>query len=101
MRRELVKMVDRPIRILYAGIILRRDWTGGETVVARNTIDELKKIGYEVDSAFYGPNEDSKVWKGINLIYSIYSVLRVLFLETDLLRPAVSYYRKIRVSHLL
>jgi len=88
-------MADERIKILYIGAVLRRDMAGGEPIIAKETIDELKKIGYEVESAFYGPDEDSKVWKVINLIYSIHSMLRVLFLKTDSLRPAVSYYRKI------
>jgi len=85
-------MVDKHIKILYIGIVLRRDWMGGEPIIAKETIDELKKIGYEVDSVFYGQNKNSNIYK---MIYLIYSALRTLFLKTDTLRPAVSYYKKI------
>jgi len=80
------------IKVLYTGAVLRRDWPGGEPIIAKETIEELKKLGYEVDTAFYSPGYDSKISKKLDIIYSF---LRNFCLKTDSFRPAVAYYRKI------
>jgi len=85
-------MVNKKIKILYTGIILRKDWGGGEPIIAKDTIEELKKLGYEVDTAFYSPNYDSISGK---IIGGYLSWSRTYFLKRDSSRLAVSYYKKI------
>ena len=85
-------MVNKKIKILYTGMVLRKDWGGGEPIVAKDTIEELKKLGYEVDTAFYGPNYDSIIGE---IIGGYLSWSRTYFLKRDSSRLAVSYYKKI------
>lgn len=35
---------EKKIKILYTGVILRKDWGVGEHILALNTINELKKL---------------------------------------------------------
>jgi len=85
-------MVNKKIKILYTGMVLRKDWGGGEPIVAKDIIEELKKLGYEVDTAFYSPNYDSIIGK---IIGSYLTWSRTYFLKRDSSRLAVSYYKKI------
>ena len=58
----------RKLKILYIGAVLRKEWRGGEPVVARNTIKLLEDLGYDVKQS----NFELKYWKILNRIVGIY-----------------------------
>jgi glycosyltransferase involved in cell wall biosynthesis len=84
-------MADRSVKILYVGIVMRKNWGGGEPIIAYETIEKLKNKGYKVISSYYSPDYDSKIGKGIGLVYSF---LRMFILKKDSFKLAVNYYRR-------
>jgi len=83
-------------KILYVGVVLDKNWLGGEPIIAKDTIDKLRHLGYLVSTSYY--NETTTINKNGKLnflkIFS-YSNLRSLYLISDKFNPAVKYYRKI------
>ena len=83
-------------KILYVGVVLDKNWLGGEPIIAKDTIDKLRHLGYLVSTSYY--NETTTINKNGKLnflkIFS-YSNLRSIYLISDKFNPAVKYYRKI------
>ncbi len=88
MQKENKSTVSRKSRLLYVTTTLREDWKGGEPVIARDTIEGLKNLGYEVVTAYYSSKLGKIFTKVIGSIRSIYDL-------SDSFILSYLYYKKL------
>ena len=81
-------MSTNNLKILYVSAILQRDWGGGEPIVAKNTIESLKSMGYNVTATFYRS-------KFGNFLTRLIGQFRAIFPSSDYFILSYDYYRTI------
>lgn len=88
MHKQNKNTTSRKIKLLYVTTTLREDWGGGEPVIAKDTIEALKNLGYEVITAYYS----SKLGK---IFITVIGGLRSIYDVSDSFILSYLYYKKL------
>ena len=77
-----------PKRILYVTAVLQKNWPGGEPIIAKNTIESLKSMGYNVKATLYKSRFG-------NFMTGLFGQWRTIFTLSDSFVLSYIYYKKI------
>lgn len=78
-------MYTRKLKFLYVTATLREKWGEGEPIVAKNTIESLKSMNYNVTATFYSS-------KYGNFLTRLFGKWRAVFSSSDSFILSHLYY---------
>ena len=75
-------------KILYVTAVLQKNWPGGEPVIAKNTIESLKSMNYDVRPTLYRSRFG-------NFMTRLFGLFRAIYPLSDSFILSYLYYKKI------